>query len=100
VRAIMTNTESVFLRYVRQIRSASLLSPEFINLLTLRMAKIFAAASDPRMIPMIDAEYRTALRIAKSVDGLEDAQDQRPEGAWITARRGGWSRGNTFQGAG
>jgi hypothetical protein len=98
--AVVTDAESVWLRYVREVRNVSVMPPAFRNLLTLRLAKIFAAASDPRMVPMIDAEYRTALRVAKSIDGIEDAQDKRPEGAWIQARRGGWGRGNTFQGAG
>jgi hypothetical protein len=95
INCIVTDSNSIFLRYCRQITDPNLMSASFRQVLILRMAKIFAislAKSNP-LFQALDAEEQKAFRKAMSVDGIENMSDPLPEGSWASSRRAyGWQR--------
>lgn len=95
VNALMSDASDIYLRYCRQITDPNLMTASFRQVLILRMAKIFAvsiAKSNP-LFQALDAEEQKAYRQARSIDGIEDWPETRPEGSWASARRAyGWQR--------
>lgn len=95
INVIATDAADVYLRYCRQITDPNLMTASFRQVLILRMAKIFAisiAKSNP-LFQALDAEEQKAYRQARSIDGMEDFPENRPEGSWATSRRAyGWQR--------
>jgi hypothetical protein len=95
VNVIVSDASDIYLRYCRQITDPNLMTASFRQVLILRMAKIFAisiAKSNP-LFQALDAEEQRAYRQARSIDGIEDFPETRPEGSWATSRRAyGWMR--------
>jgi hypothetical protein len=93
VNALVSDSTDIYLRYCRQITDPNLMTASFRQVLILRMAKIFAisiAKSNP-LFQTLDAEEQKVYRQARSIDGIEDYPEQRPEGSWATSRRAyGW----------
>lgn len=95
VHAILSDANDLYLRYIRSVTDPNQMSPDFRNLLVLRMAKIFAVgvAASNTLRAAIDADLQKAVREAGSIDGIEDYPDRMPEGNWATSRRArGWMR--------
>lgn len=95
VNVIVSDASDIYLRYCRQITDPNLMTASFRQVLILRMAKIFAisiAKSNP-LFQALDGEEQRAYRQARSIDGIEDYPETRPEGSWATSRRAyGWAR--------
>lgn len=95
INVIATDSNTVYLRYCRQITDPNLMTASFRQVLILRMAKIFAisiAKSNP-LFQALDAEEQKAYRQARSIDGIEDYPETLPEGSWAASRRAyGWQR--------
>lgn len=95
INCIVTDANTIYLRYCRQITDPNLMTASFRQVLILRMAKVFAislAKSNP-LFQALDAEEQKAFRKAMSVDGIEDMSDPLPEGSWASSRRAwGWQR--------
>lgn len=95
INAVVSDANTIYLRYCRQITDPNLMTVSFRQVLILRMAKIFAisiAKSNP-LFQALDAEEQKAFRKAMSVDGIEDMSDPLPEGSWASSRRAwGWQR--------
>jgi hypothetical protein len=93
VNVIASDAADIYLRYCRQITDPNLMTASFRQCLILRMAKIFAvsiAKSNP-LFQALDGEEQRVYRQARSIDGIEDYPEERPEGSWATSRRAwGW----------
>lgn len=105
INAILTDANTCYLKYCRQIVDPNLMSASFRQCLILRLACIFAIsiAKSNALYQSLQQELKGALSSARSVDGMEDYPDRRPEGSWATSRRAyGWSRtdGNGSSGNG
>lgn len=98
INVVVTDANTVYLKYCRQITDPNLMTASFRQVLILRMAKIFAisiAKSNP-LFAALDQEEQKAYRQARSIDGMEDYPEKLPEGSWATSRRPwGWVRGNS-----
>jgi hypothetical protein len=90
IAAILAMDNELWIRYVRKVTSVSDMPASFQMCLVLRMARIFAIsiAKSNALYEAITKELESALRQARSVDGIEDMPDQMPEGSWVRARRG------------
>lgn len=95
INIIASDSNTIYLRYCRQITDPNLMTASFRQVLILRMAKIFAVAiakSNP-LFQSLEAEEQKTYRQARSIDGIEDYPDRLPEGSWATSRRAyGWQR--------
>lgn len=98
INAIVSDASDVYLKYSRQVTDPNLMSASFRQVLTLRLAKIFAisiAKSNP-LFQALDAEEQKVYRQARSADGMEDYPERLPEGSWAGSRRPwNWSRDNS-----
>lgn len=85
---LVCDADDVWLRYVRRVANLDQATPSFRQVVIIRMAKVFALglANSATYYQLLDDEMRTAMRIAKSVDGVEDWMDPLPPGSWETAR--------------
>lgn len=93
INVLATNANAVFLRYCRSVTDPNLMSASFRQVLILRLAKIFAIAiaKSNALFSALKEEEDTALRRAKSIDGIEDYPEKLPEGTWSRSRRAyGW----------
>lgn len=91
INVIASDSNAIFLRYCRSVIDPNLMSASFRQVLILRLAKIFAIsiAKSNSLFSALKAEEETAMRHAKSIDGIEDYPELLPEGSWATSRRGG-----------
>ena len=92
---ILSDADELYLRYVRRVTDANIMTPDFREAFSYRLAADLAlpvANSNTLRQPMEDA-FVKAFRQARSVDSIEDFPDSMPEGSWIRARRGGNQRG-------
>lgn len=93
LNVIVTDSTSIYLRYVRTVTDPNLMTTSFRQVLILRMAKIFAIAiaKSNALFQGLSKEEEAAFRRAKSVDGIEDYPESLPEGSWAASRRAyGW----------
>lgn len=100
INVLVSDSNTVYLRYCRTITDPNLMTASFRQVLILRMAKIFAisiAKSNP-LFQALAAEEKSALSNAKSIDGIEDWPETLPEGSWAASRRGyGWQNRGWLQ---
>lgn len=90
VNAVLCNSTTVFLRYVRRVTDPNLMTPAFRQVLTLRLAVIFTTgiAKSNTLHQILTEELRDATRKAVSVDGIEDYPERMPVGSWASSRHG------------
>ena len=95
IAVIMSNVDELWMRYVRRVTDVNLMTPAFRQVLILKLARVFATANanSNTLYDLIDREYTTALRQARSTDGIEDWPERLPEGSWAANRRGSWGGG-------
>lgn len=74
--------------YIARMESAEQMDPSFRRALSLRCALEWAQklTGTTSIVEQIAAEYESALRTARSVDGQEDTTDALRPDAWINAR--------------
>ncbi len=95
VACIVTDSDALWLKYIRRITDTSAMSATFHQVLILRMAKIFAESASTKEV--LDRELAAAMRLARSIDGMEDWPDKLPEGRWVVSRWAhGWMRRTTW----
>lgn len=98
--AIMSNSQEIWMRYVRQVTNPDQMDPLFRQVLILRMADLFTlgVANSSTYKQLIGEDMKTAMRLAKSIDAIEDYPERLPEGSWATSRWGSrsgrWSWGH------
>ena len=87
---ILADSTQIFLTYIAQVTDVTKFPPDFREALSAALAREMAMAMTvstgvyDRMVEWAD---KTLVR-AKSVESIEDMPDQRPDGSWVTARRG------------
>lgn len=95
VRALLTNSNACYLRYVRKVTDPSIMTPTFRQVLILRLAMVFATgiAKSSTLNQNLRDEMKEAMRQAASIDGIEDYPEEMPMGSWAASRfASGWGR--------
>jgi len=74
--------------YIARIENAELMDPSFRRALSLRCAVEWAQklTGTTSIVEQVAAEYESALRMARTVDGQEDTADVLRPNTWINAR--------------
>jgi hypothetical protein len=87
-RVFLTNSTTLFLRYVRQVTETALFDPMFIEALTWMLAADFASSIEKSNshADFCRGEYRRELASARAANGVEDFPDEYPMGSWVTER--------------
>lgn len=88
VRVLLTNSTTLFLRYVRQVTEIGLYDPLFIEAFTWMLAADFASSIEKSNshAEFCMTEYRKKLAEARAANGVEDFPDEYPMGSWVTER--------------
>jgi hypothetical protein len=87
-RVLLTNSTTLFLRYVRQVTETALFDPMFIEAFTWQLAADFASSIEKSNshAEFCRGEYRKELASARAANGIEDFPDEFPMGSWVTER--------------
>lgn len=91
---LVTDSLSVYLTYIANVTDPALMPPDFQYALSLAIARDLTLAltnSSGTYDRMAEAAREAWMR-AVSTDGIEDMPDRRPEGSWVQARHGDYSR--------
>ena len=88
IRVILTNSTTLFLRYIRKVETVDLFDPSFTEAFTWDLAKDFALAirESTSQAEFCDRQCRLALASARSTNGIEDWPDEFPLGSWVSER--------------
>lgn len=93
-RVLLTNSTTVYIRYVFDHQDVNAMSHAFRDLLAFRLARDFASALAKTVsaAEFSDIAFRRKLARAKAIDGIEDYPEQMAEGSWVTERHpeDGW----------
>jgi hypothetical protein len=86
--AILSNSDSLYLRYVAQITDVNRMTPPFRSLLSQKLAVDIGHALDRSntQIELHERKLEKMMARARAVDGIEDYPDRFYEGSWITSR--------------
>lgn len=86
--AISSKSEAIFIRYVRRVTNPDQMDTLLQQVLILRMAKVFgiSLANSSTYFQLLDEDMKTAMRLAKSTDAIEDYPEKFPEGSWAASR--------------
>lgn len=90
-RVILSDATELWLAYVAETTDPGVFGPDFSRLLALDLAQracIKLKNSRPLREDLATA-YKNQWFAATSADAIEDMPDRRPEGSWVTGRRGG-----------
>ena len=89
-KTLLASVDEVWLTYVRQVTDPNEMTSDFRQVLSGYLARELAVpiAESNTLWERMDVEYRRGLRRARSVDSIEDFPVKRPDGSWLTARRG------------
>lgn len=91
-RVILSDATELWLAYVGQVTDPGVFGPDFARLLALDLAQracIKLKNSRP-LREGLEKSYKAQWLAATSADAIEDMPDRRPEGSWVTGRRGGY----------
>lgn len=85
---ILSDAEDIYLRYVSDITDPNLMTADFREALSMSLAVDFSITigDSNTMHENMRDEYMRTLLHAKSVDSMEDAQEEEPAGSWWTSR--------------
>lgn len=86
---LATNSNQVFLTYIRDEATVTNFDPLFRDALVFRIARKLAVpvTGSRTILAEMRQEYNAAIRRARSVDAIEDYPEQFPESSWTAARR-------------
>ena len=95
-QVLVSNWNQVYLRYIVRVTDVNLMTPDFRQCFAYYMASDLALGikKSQSLSDKMFVRYKRKLASAKSVDGIEDFQDEFPDSSWVTARHGGteWPR--------
>lgn len=96
-RVIVTNSSTMYIRYVFDLQDVNIMPPEFRDLLALRLTRDFALALQKTVsnAEYGDLAFRRKLARAKAQDGVQDFPEKMAEGSWTTERHRDMSWGYT-----
>lgn len=85
---ILTNVDTLYLRYVRKVTSVALMDPLFREAFAWAMAEHFALdiRQSTSQAEYCEKQFRRAIATARSTNGIEDWPDEFPVGSWVTER--------------
>lgn len=93
---LVSNWNQVYLRYIVRVTDVNLMTPDFRQCLAYYMASDLALGikKSQSLSDKMFVRYKRKLAAAKSIDGIENYQDEFPDSSWVTARHGGteWPR--------
>jgi len=94
-RVAMTDVTEVWLTYVAEVTDTERMPPSFKEALAWALAEDLAQkiTASNTMMQLTSQKAESALRIAKSADGIEQYPQRRNEGSWTSVRRGRLSAG-------
>jgi hypothetical protein len=86
--SLLSDEEAVDLRYVRREEDPNVMSADFRDVLSLRLAADLATAiaNSRTLRESMMREYEQELLAAKSADALEDHPEEEPASSWLDAR--------------
>ncbi len=89
-RAIITNADAVYLRYVKRIADPNLMHSDFLVAFEYALAQALAIklANSTTLREEMSGELRRAKATARSSDALDSPPESRPRGSWASARGG------------
>ena len=93
---IRSDANDIYLRYVAQITDTTIYPPDFREALSLKLAAEFALAltNSGTLHERLMEDYKSTMRRARSVDGMEDYPEKFPDGSWVSerfsSRSGNW----------
>ncbi len=89
-RAIVANSDEVYLRYVYQATDPNLMAADFRRALALALGRDLAVklASSNTLESQLGKKADRALARARSSDALGAFPELRPRGSWATSRSG------------
>jgi hypothetical protein len=92
-KVLRTDAEHVYLRYVRRIIDANMMTPDFRSALAYALARDLAIpiASSGALFDRMEIKASQILAFAKSSDARDSTPETRPRGSWVDSR-GGWRR--------
>lgn len=87
---LVTDSNQIYIRYVFDNTDLNSLSDGFREVLTFILARdlCMALGKSAQKYDLTNKEYRRALSMAKSIDGLQDYPERLAEGSWVTGRYG------------
>ena len=88
--AIVSSSDSVYLRYVSRVSDPNLMSSDFRRALALSLARDISVplAASNTMYEQFTRESARALARARSSDGMGSFPELRPRGSWASSRAG------------
>jgi hypothetical protein len=86
--AILTDSEDVYLSYVKRIEDPNLMTADFRRALAAALAEICAIpiSDSGTLQDRMEKKAKSKLLQARSTDALAGTPGQRPHGSWITRR--------------
>ena len=89
-KAIVSSSDSVYLRYVSMVTDTNLMPPDFRRALALLLARDLSIplTSSNTMYEQFTRESARALTRARSSDGMGSFPELRPRGSWASSRAG------------
>lgn len=89
---LLTDATQIYLTYVSYVTDTAKMPPDFRYALSMAIARDLAIplTNSRGLADDMRAAAQEAWMRAVSTDGIEDMPDRRPEGSWVTARRGGY----------
>lgn len=96
-RAILSNSDTVYMRYVAQVTDTNAMTADFRAVLETMLAREFAlpVASSNTMHGVMDDQLRPLLAKAQTSDAQGSSPERRPRGSWANSR-GGAFRGEVW----
>ena len=89
-KALVSSSDSVYLRYVSMVTDTNLMPPDFRRALALSLARDLSIplTSSNTMYEQFTRESVRALTRARSSDGMGSFPELRPRGSWASSRAG------------
>jgi len=90
---LVTDSNQIYIRYIFDNTDLNTLSDGFREVLVFVLARdlCLAMGKSAQKYDLTNKEYRRALTMAKSIDGMQDYPERLAEGSWVTGRYGLYS---------
>ena len=85
---LVCNSSTIWLRYIFDVTDVGMMPPDFRDALAWLLAwkMALAGVESTRLAAELRKDYKSALAVAMSADGMEEDQDRLSVGSWITSR--------------
>ena len=85
---LVANSSTIWLRYIFDVTDVGMMPPDFRDALSWLLAwkMALAGVESTKLASELKVDYKSALAVAMSADGMEEDQDGFPAGSWVGAR--------------